>query len=545
MNSNMARVSQASFTLESEIAAINKNHQDAKVKEAEAGLSTYHVKEKNVDEAFCPVQAADGKSPTIWSRKYIGLACSYYIVGIFLGLAGILQPLVLIVNHKQAPFFASSQQLITIFWSYKIFYGFFIDYMPILGYSKKMYQLIGSGISIAILFVLAFTADTLSIEAILGIMTVQNFFSVMADCANDGFTCHLSHRETESDRGKTLSLVYSTRFVGTMVTYVIAALGTNGPSYKGSFDFDLSMNNIFLVLGCVSAIAYPFLFFCMDEERYVKQDVKRTFTGEMKALKDILMNRAIYQLMFFMLVNQTFMGFQNNVNTNFATDVLRMNGFQNNMNFVFQYILLFGGMAIVKKWGLRYNWVYMFIGTFLVQLVLINFVWLFVWDVSHDSWLYVVLSATNQLPYGMNFIVSSFFMVEIAAPGHEALVFGLFSTVHNICIPLATVLSNQLMSAFDNLSNDDIKADTNDFRESWSYYQLAVTGIMMMCLVVMPLFPRQKEEARALARKSSNRFLAISVLILCILALIYATVCTILTIVPSTQCMTFIGGGGC
>eukprot|EP01135_Chromosphaera_perkinsii_P008818 Nk52_evm13s1485 gene=Nk52_evmTU13s1485 len=545
MNSNLARVSHASCTLEGEIAAINRNHQDAKVKEAEAGYSAYDDKEEKVDEEFRHVQTADGKSPTIWSRKYFGLACSYYIVGIFLGLVGFLQPLVILVNHKSPSFFASSQQLITIFWSYKIFYGFFIDYMPIFGYSKKMYQLFGSGVSIAITFILAFVAEDLSIEAILGLMTVQNFFSVMADCANDGFTCYLSHRESESDRGKTLTLVYASRFVGTLVTFVIAALGMSGPFYSGSFNFELSMNNNFLVLACAAAAAYPFLFFCMDEERYVKQDVKRTFTGEIKSLKDILMNRAIYQLMFFMVVNQTFMGFTNNVNTNYASITLGMDGFQSNLNNIFQYILLLGGMTIVKKWGLKYNWVYMFIGTFIVQLLLVNLVYLFVWDVSHNSWLYVVLSATNQLPYGMNFIISSFFMVEIATPGHEALVFGLFSTVHNICIPLATVLSNQLMSAFDNLSNDAIKADTNDFRESWSYYQLSVTCIMLLCLIVMPLFPKQKEQARALAHKSSNKLIGVLVTILVTLCLLYATVCTVLTIVPSTQCLTFIGGGGC
>eukprot|EP01135_Chromosphaera_perkinsii_P002185 Nk52_evm20s218 gene=Nk52_evmTU20s218 len=545
MNSNLARVSRASCTLDGEIAAVNKNHFDTKVKEAEAGFSTFDPTEEKVDDEFRHVQTADGKSPTIWSRKYFGLACSYYIVGIFLGLVGFLQPLVIILNHKDSAFYTSSQQLITIFWSYKIFYGFFIDFCPVLGYSKKFYQLFGSGVSIAITFVLAFVAESLSIEAILGLMTVQNFFSVMADCANDGFTCYLSHRESESARGKTLTLVYSARFIGTMVTFVIAALGMSGPYYSGSFDFELSINNNFLVLACAAAAAYPFLFFCMDEERYVKQEVKRTLTGEMKSLKDILMNRAIYQLMFFMIVNQTFMGFTNNTNVNFATITLGMDSFQNNMNNIFQYVLILIGMQIVKKWGLKYNWVYMFIGTFIVQLLLVNLVFLFVWDVSHNSWLYVVLSATNQLPYGMNFIISSFFMVEIAAPGHEALVFGLFSTVHNICIPLVTVLSNQLMSAFDHLSNAAIKADTTQFRESWSYYQLSITCLMLCCLLVMPLFPKQKEQARALANKPSSKLLAILVIVLVTACLIYATLCIALTIVPSTQCLKFIGGSGC
>eukprot|EP01135_Chromosphaera_perkinsii_P001942 Nk52_evm9s213 gene=Nk52_evmTU9s213 len=527
------------------MTAVRQNAFMSKAKEAEAGLSSLSGEVASDDGEFRHVQTADGKSPTIFSRKYIGLACSYYIVGLFLGLIGMLQPLVIILNHKDSAFYTSAYQLITIFWSYKIFYGFFIDFCPIFGYRMKVYQLFGNGVAIGITFLLAFVAEDLSIETILALMTVQNFFSVMADCANDGFTCYLSHRESESTRGKTLTWVYSARFVGTMVSFIIAALGMSGPYYSGSFDFELSINNNFLVLAIAGAAAYPFMIFCMDEERYAVQESRRTFIGEMKSLKDILMNRAVYQLMFFMILNQTFMGFTNNTNSNFATITLGMDAFQFNVNNIFQYLLLLLGMYLVKQWGMKSNWVYMFIGTFIVQLLLVNLVYLFVWDVSHDTWLYVVLSATNQLPYGMNFIISSFFMVEIAAPGHEALVFGLFSTVHNICIPLSVVLSNQLMSFFDNLTNDAIEADTNDFRESWSYYQLAVTVLMVMCLIVMPLFPKQKEEARALAKKPSNKFLAVAVCIFVGLCAIYATLCIVLTIVPSTQCLKFIGGPGC
>eukprot|EP01135_Chromosphaera_perkinsii_P008820 Nk52_evm15s1485 gene=Nk52_evmTU15s1485 len=81
-------------------------------------------------------------------------------------------------------------------------------------------------------------------------------------------------------------------------------------------------------------------------------------------------------------------------------------------------------------------------------------------------------------------------MVETATPGHEALVFGLLST--------ATVLSNQLMNTFDILDKSDIEEDSIDFRQSWSCYQSAITAIMLMALIVMPLFPRHEAQARAM-----------------------------------------------
>ena len=537
------RTSRASYFLEEEVHAISKNRKGLKEKQAEAGLAD--CKGSDVCDEYRIAETADGSIPTVFSRKYFGLACSYFIVGIFLGISGFLQPLVILLNHKDAVFYSSSAQLITIFWSYKVFYGFFIDFVPIFGYSKKIYQLLGSGVSIAITFVLAFVSEEMSIEAILGLMTIQNFFSVMADCANDGFTCYLSHRETEATRGKTLTWVYSARFVGTMVTFIIAALGMSGPYYSGNFDFELSVNNNFLVLAICAAVPYPFLFFCMDEERYLDTTSGRTVMGELKALVKLLKNKAIYQLMFFMIVNQTFMGFTNNANTNYASITLGMDGFQNNLNLIFQYTLLIIGMQVVKRYGLRYNWVYMFIITFIIQVILTNLVYLFVWNVTHNVWAYVVLSATNQFPYGMNFIISSFFMVEIASPGNEALVFALFSTVHNICIPLSTVLSNQLMKGFTHLTTADFEADSHEMRVQWSYYQLAVTALMCCCLIVMPIFPAQKEAARSLVNMKPNSTWAVLSTLLVLLCLVYATVCTILTIVPSTQCLAFIGGDGC
>eukprot|EP01135_Chromosphaera_perkinsii_P002644 Nk52_evm12s226 gene=Nk52_evmTU12s226 len=549
LNANaISRSSRASFVLESEINAIRNNQDAHKSKQAEAGFGD--IEDVNVPadkfEAKDALQANSAtSSPTVWSKSHFGLLCSYWIVGILQGITSTIYPLAVLVYQKEPNFVQSAAQLITIFWSFKFVYGFLTDFVPIFGYRRKVYIVGGHGIAIAIAFLMVYLSQSFSIEGILAILTLQNFFSVFADVASDGYTVGVAHREHVSIRGKTQTYAYSARFVANLVGALIAGVLMNGPFYGGDFDFEVSVSNVFLIYACCAAVAYPGVIFFLHEDKTLKSPGDKSIFEHLIDSKNILLKRPIYQLIAFTLMNQTLAGMVNNTNSNFAGNVLHMTSFQNSLNTIFQYILLLAGMMIIKTWCLGYDWRKMFAATLLAQVILTNLVFIFIWDVSHDSWLYVVLSATNQLPYGMNFIVASYFMVEIAEPGQEAVTYSILTTVHNLAIPLTTVLSNQIAGAFDNLDNDSIKADTSDFRWDWTYLQIIITCLNALSLFCLNLFPRQKAEARALIQKPSNPALAWFIFWVTICCLIYSVLCNVLTIVPSTQCLKAIGGPGC
>ena len=217
-------------------------------------------------------------TPQFWSRDYFGLMASYWIVGIFEGLKGLIYPLVVVLNGKSPSFQTSAGQLIVIFWSYKFFYGFVTDFVPIFGYRRKIYILGGHTASILICFLIAAVTESVTIEVTLALMTLQNFFSVFADVASDGFTVQLAQRESELNRGKTQTYVYSTRFTANIVGYLASGILLNGPTFHGQFSFEVSQSEIFIVYGCFAAIVYPLLIFCLKEERFQKYEGCREAT---------------------------------------------------------------------------------------------------------------------------------------------------------------------------------------------------------------------------------------------------------------------------
>ena len=538
-----ARTSRASAVLASEIEAISRNASAKREKAMEAGEYLPSDSQELFDGRI--VNTEDGTSPTVWSKDYCGLLASYWIVGTLQGITGVLFPLVIYVNNKEPAFYTASAQLITIFWSYKIFYGFITDFIPLLGYRRKAYMLGGHGLAILIGFVMVFVCNDLAIEGVLALLTLQNFFSVFADVASDGFTVQIAHRESNDTRGKTQTYAYASRFVANCIGNIMSGFLLNGPSYGGSFDFELNVKWVFLIYACTAAIAYPLVIFCLKEPRNEDIGTSKSIGAHLNACKEMLLSRPIYQLIFFTIINQTLAGLVNSTNSNYSSLVLGVTPLQNNLNVVLQYVLVISGMMVIKTWFLNFSWRKMFIFSLTVQVILTNLIYLFVWDVSHDAWLYTFLSATNQFAYGMNFIIGSFFVVEIALPGQEAITYSILSTVHNLAIPLTTVISNQLLTAFDYLDNASIKADTTDFRTNWSYLQLVITILNMCSLFALFLFPTQKAHAQALMKKPSNRAIGWTIFALGVLLLLYTTVTIVLTIMPSTQCLEIAGGSGC
>merc|ERR1719454_2558552 len=116
--------------------------------------------------------------------------------------------------------------MFTLFWSYKIFYGFISDTVPIRGQRRKPYLIIGWTIAIICSIVQAlvanfsgtvdvcynvnssrtpcsgpdvekgpFTASAISVNTITLLMTANNFGYVMADVAMDSMAIQLAQRE--------------------------------------------------------------------------------------------------------------------------------------------------------------------------------------------------------------------------------------------------------------------------------------------------------------------------------------------------------------
>ena len=82
-----------------------------------------------------------------WSKDLIGIPINYISVGVvYAGSVSILYPILVIQHAVDTAFFAAASSLVTVFWSYKIFFGLLCDCLPIFGQKWKPYITLGVSI---------------------------------------------------------------------------------------------------------------------------------------------------------------------------------------------------------------------------------------------------------------------------------------------------------------------------------------------------------------------------------------------------------------
>jgi len=90
------------------------------------------------DENAHKIVQGDEKKP--WSRQFVGIPVNYFCVGVVLSASvSILYPLLIIKEGVSSSFYAAAASLVTLFWSYKVVFGFLSDCFPIRGQKWKPY----------------------------------------------------------------------------------------------------------------------------------------------------------------------------------------------------------------------------------------------------------------------------------------------------------------------------------------------------------------------------------------------------------------------
>jgi hypothetical protein len=139
--------------------------------------------------------ALEEKNP--WSKSFCGIPFNYFSVGlVYGGSVNLLFPVLIIQNGVDSSFFSAASSLVTVFWSYKIFFGVMSDYLPILGrkFKWKFYIILGWMLCAAVLVGLASLGGDISPSRLVVMLTLANLGYVMADVATDGFMVWMAHK---------------------------------------------------------------------------------------------------------------------------------------------------------------------------------------------------------------------------------------------------------------------------------------------------------------------------------------------------------------
>ena len=161
-----------------------------------------------------------------FSREFLGIPTSYFSVGFVQGgLNSPLYPYLIVLNDVSSAYYTSAGNLVSIFWSYKIFYGIFYDIYYPLGMKFKPWICFGWTCTCAILLPIAIAGNNISVNVFVILLTVANFLYVAADTAADGFQTWVTKREQPSQRGNMTALVYQSRFTaGAIENFFVKAM---------------------------------------------------------------------------------------------------------------------------------------------------------------------------------------------------------------------------------------------------------------------------------------------------------------------------------
>ncbi|EQC40210.1 hypothetical protein SDRG_02858 [Saprolegnia diclina VS20] len=535
--------------------------------------------DKAYDEAKTPGDLEggalrEGGAPVYTSKEVLGLLSQYVAVGLMLGaLPNMTYPVFTGYFHMTGAQYNSAKTLLFIGWSLKAFIGMISDCVPIYGYRRKSWMMIGwSGAFICLLVLASMSfgdpyyreAGVSRIEASLrtaaqnatinldapvkggvvallfGVATISYVF---ADVPADALVVEYAQREPVATRGRMQSLVYTTRTVSSTISTAIAGFCMNSPRFAGDFSWDFGVNTMYILL-CIPC------FLMVPTTYFVIRDTKAPavpFGHYLGQVWELLQKRAMWQIMLFNFFYNLFGG---GLSSTAATYVqlhwAKVENLNSQIIVIISNFILAGVMASIGKWGTNWNWRIVVVSTTLATIAIDSVVqFCTFYAIVRNQWFYLGVPLAEQLPQGVLFIVTTFVIVELAEIGNEGVVYGLLTTVSNLPAAVGPVLSSIICAHFQ-VDEDSIVSDTPEVRVQVTYTYLIYYAGFLVAAMTSIFLPTQKAALHNLQRHGgSYPIVGGCVLVFVLAALVFSITASVLSMLPSTSCMVVAGGGGC
>lgn len=530
------------------------------------------------------VQSGEEEEISPWSKSYIGVPANYFSVGLMIGgSTSILYPILVVREGVTSSLLAASTSLVTIFWSYKIVFGFLSDCFPLFGWKRKPYIAAGWILCASFLFALASLGSGITTRHLVLMLTLANLGYVMADVAADGFMVWIAHREPMHKRGRMQTLIYATSSFGQIVVNLVILFGfsgpeTNCPGYESdpnvpcttdptvmarsefaseypnewchvkcsnaTFDFDLTIPHFALMIAAVNILSLP-LYATLKEDKTPREEVGQFLAAFWTQVK----RRAAWQVILYSMVSHITFGVVNAAKMPANYVWLDLHTAQYQIMMLLEKTIFFVGLNVVRKHALHVSWRKMIWYGSMTVTIFNSLYYIIVFDIWREAWFYIFTDVSAQFMYTLNFLASLFCMVEVAEPGWEALTYSLITTASNAVSPLSSVISYQLLAFFPSLNDQaSIATDTDEVRREFALLHFLVILINLSSLLALPMLPRQKKETRDLvAGGETSAFWGRFALISAFVFLTYSTIVTFVTVAAHDMygCLKIFGGGGC
>ncbi|CEG38278.1 Protein of unknown function DUF1688 [Plasmopara halstedii] len=521
----------------------------------------------NQEEGWCSDDGAlrDGGALNLFSSESCGLLAQYATVGLMMGaLPSTITPFLGYYLNMEGQVTTSARALLGIPWSVKVFIGILSDCFPICGFRRRPFMVIGWTLCLTCLVVMAtFPLDkpyfpeaswrqmkpsSYTIEEVAAInyhapatgskyvvlMMLATLGYVIADVAADGVVVEYAQREPIVMRGRTQTAIYTVRSIFSIFGSIVVGFGLSSPQYGGEFNFGISFPMCMLILAVCCVPVIPVTWSYVAETRVITPKL-RTY---MSNLWETLQSRAVYQV----IAYSFFSGVLSNISYVASDPVTMYWARATSFNISISQIIASGvtasTLALMGRYGLDWDWRHVIIFT-TVAVVGIDAMctMLTTWDIIRNQWFWLGLPVVESIPLGINFIVSSFVVVELANEGNEAAIYGLLTTVGNLSNPFSATLTKAINKSFA-VSNRDILNDSHSTRGNVTIAVLISYTCKLLSLVLLVLLPRQKIETQKLKRNGcrSSLFGGITIAY-CMVALTWSLLINLLGIFENTSIM--------
>ncbi|GAB9471092.1 Transmembrane protein [Globisporangium polare] len=514
-----------------------------------------------------------GGAPRLFSRDHVGLLVQYAAVGLVYGtLPGTVYPFLTVFLNMEGTQTASARVLVSLPWSFKVLYGIVSDCFPIFGFRRRPYMILGWSLCFCMLLLMGCmkasepyfpTRDLADINPLnytdeittqfneeardgggkfIILMMLASVGYVGADVAADAVVVEFAQREPEAVRGTTQTAIYTTRTIFVVLSQIITAFAFNGEDYGGDFDFALTFPQLMLILAFSLLPVIPITWFFIAEEKSAGVN----FREYISSFWALLQSRAMYQVIGYKFASGVLDNFIFVASDPIANYIAGVTNFNDKLSSIIANGVFAITLFLTGKYGLHWNWRYMSIIT-MVAIVAIDSVvtLLTVWDVVRSQWFWLGVPLVETLPSGINFIIGTYVVVELAGMGNEGAVYGLVTTVSNLSSPFASTISKNVNSLFD-VTNVDVQKDTTHVRWDVTYTILICYGAKLLSLTLLPLLPAQKAQTQELRRKGGSSWaMGVFTVVYVTFALGWSLMTNVLSIYPSTKCLRIAGGRGC
>ncbi|CAK4114770.1 unnamed protein product, partial [Aphanomyces euteiches] len=509
------------------------------------------------------------------SPPVVGHYIQYFVIGILLGsLNSMNAPVFSNYFHMTTPQANLIKGFTTIVWSCKAGFGILSDCFPILGYRRKSWMILGWALCLISLLVLAirdhgppyvansmlFSVKNLTAEqqAILAspnldapsngtvvsiLCAIVTVFYVMADVAADSMVVEMSHREPEMVRGRLLGLIYGFRNIGSALAQVMIGSLLHSPVYGGDYSWGIKLGNFFFLLAGPVALMIPVVVFMLKEtKRHVINCPQ--YLGE---FWHIVQTRSYWQTMLFAFFYSLFTSVVLVTATPTVKYVWANVSYQNNrwITAVSSSVMYSIGIWFMSHIANNWNWRKTIALLTVTQVVLGSIVDFFtIYDVVRSQWFTLVENMIVAIPQGASNLSYCLIFMELAQDGKEGIMYGMLTTMANVAYLFTPFIGTAVMNQF--------KIDASVVPDSSQHRGLVASPIaigyvcsLLACFFVY-LLPEQKHHIEFMKAYGGKQplFAAIT-LFICFGSMIATVIISILSVFPSTMCLSVGGGTDC